>query len=175
MAEFVRIRGLTRSGNGVRINSRSLKSSASRVVDLDDGATRRDLARHATLGQIVVMGNVDYAIARVGAVVTPGTTTTVSVSAGSLKVANPSGGVASSITIAAAANQVVAANALGVPRTDIVQVHTTTGVATVKTGVASTSPIVAADASNIVIATVKVPSPIVSSAGYTITDVALRL
>ncbi len=174
MAEFIKVRGLTRQGNGVRVNKKMVKNTTTRVFDLDDAVTRRDIARHATLGQLIVVGDTDYALAATGAVVTPGTTTTISVSAGSLKVANP-GGTTSSVTIAAVANTAVAANASGVDRTDIVQVHTGTGAATVKTGNAATLQTVAPDASNITIATVKVPSPLGSSASYTITDVSPRL
>lgn len=175
MADFVKVRGLTRSGNGVRINNRAMKSTTTRVLDMDDGATRKELARHSALGHLVVVGDTDFAVSRTGAVVTPGTTSTVSVSAGTLKTANPSGGVAPSQAIAAVANTAIAANALGAPRTDIVQVATATGVATVKTGVAATAAVVAPDAGNIAIATVTVPSPLGASTAYTITDVSPRL
>lgn len=175
MAYFIKVRGLTRSGNGVRINNRMMKNTATRVVDMDSGTTRKDLARHSSLGHLVVVGNTDYAVARPGAAVTPGTTTTVSVSAGTLLTANPYGGSAPSTPIAAVANAAVAANASGASRTDIVQVATATGAATVKTGNAATAAVVGPDAGNITIATVSVPSPLGASTSYTITDVSPRL
>lgn len=174
MAEFIKVRGLSRKGNGVRVNKKMVDNTRTRVFDLDDAVTRRDIARHTTLGQLIVVGDTDYALAATGAVVSAGTTTTVSVSLGSLKVAN-AGGTTSTVVIAAVANTAVAANASGVDRTDIIQVNTTTGAATVKTGNAATLPTMAPDAGNITIATVKVPSPLGSSASYIITDVAPRL
>lgn len=171
MANYIKVRGLAR--RGFRVGGQQITSGKVSVVDLDDGTSRRDFGHHASIGQLASLGATDAAVARAGAKVTPGATTTVDVSAGAVLVdkAVP-GAAATSNAITATAGVVVAANATGAPRVDLVSVLKTGGapVYTVGTAVPPALP-----ANSVPLATVTVPSPLGASTSYTITDIAPRL
>lgn len=168
MTELIRVRGLSR--RGVRVGSGMLTSSATRVVDLDSGTNRRDLSKHSAIGQFIVVGEEDLAVAT-GVVVTNGTTTTYSVSAGTLLRQD-----GQTVTVAAQTN-----TALGTapdatnPRIDVVSV-TPAGAVAYTAGVAAATPVAPAPpAGNTPVARLRVANGATTPAGVVITDVAPRL
>lgn len=167
MAEFVKIRGLDR--RGVRIGGLVATNAKTIVVDLDDARTRRDVSRHSAIGALFSVGETDVAIES-GAVVTPGTTTTVSISAGVI-----GRDYGADIAIAAAANQAVTVDATN-PRWVLVSADKNSGATTVTLGTPAATPVLpATPTDDVVLAQVYVPAAAASSAAYTITDVAPRL
>jgi hypothetical protein len=174
MAEFIKIRGLAR--RGFRVANQQVTSGKNVVVDLDVGQARRDLAHHMSIGQVVVVGETDVAVERNTGKVTPGTTTTVSVSAGTLYNDSVTGQYPASVTVPGVANTAVTAADPTNPRIDLVTLNRSTGAAVVTAGTAAATPVPPAQPANtVVVATVRVPAAAASSAAYTITDVAPRL
>jgi hypothetical protein len=160
MPSYVRVRGLGRKG--IRLRSSlsgptavTVNNKTTVVVDLDDAATRADLAHHSSIGQLLVFGDpprsstvpvVDFGFT--GAA-TQGSLS-VSVTAGRLR-------DAANATVSGVATTVTAGAAPGTgKRVDLIQVHTTTGVVSLKAGTSATAGAVApaADASNVGVATV---------------------
>lgn len=169
MAEFIKVRGLTRSGGGLRINKKAVKSNKTIVLDLDDAVTRRDLARHMSIGALVVVGDVHVAVAS-GVVASAGTTLSYSVTAGSLK--RDDGSV---IAVTAATNvalTIAAAN----PRIDVIHFDDYTGAIAKTDGTPAASPTPApTPIGKTAIALVRVNANATTAAGTTYTDVAPRL
>lgn len=169
MTELVKVRGLSR--RGVRVGNGMLRSTATRVLDLDNAVSRRDLSKHSAIGQFVVVGDVEAAVAS-GAVSTNGTTITVSTSAGTLLRED-----GSTVAIGAQTNQALAAVPDTTnPRIDIVVANNGTGAVTQVAGTAAASPVPARPANDTtVLAQVRVAANASTPAGVVITDVAPRL
>lgn len=169
MAELVKVRGLNR-GRGVSVNNKLLTSTRSTVVDLDDPTTRRDVQRHTTLGALIVVGDAPVAVAT-GAVVSNGTTTTWSVSAGTL-LRNDG----QTVTVGALNNQAITAADATNPRIDLVVVDNASGVVAKQDGTAAATPAIPVPAAGkTVLATLRVAANAATPAGVVITDVAPRL
>lgn len=167
MTELIRIRGLNR--RGVRVGTGMLTSKVTRVLDLDSGTARRDLSKHSAIGQFIVVGEEDLAVAT-GVVVSNGTTTTYSVSAGTLL-----RGDGVTVTVNAVSNQAITAPDGSNPRIDLVSV-TPAGAIVYSAGTAAASPVVPAPAAgNTVLARLAVATSATTPAGVVITDVAPRL
>jgi hypothetical protein len=174
MAELVRVRGLAR--RGIRIGRTSggaamVANNKTRVIDLDDGVTRRELAHHAAIGQVAVVGDAPYAV-QSGVVTTNGTTTTVTVSAGVLLL--PTGGTRA---VAGVTNQAITAADATNPRIDLVLVNLATGAITLQAGTAAASPQapVSGTYNLYPIASIRVAANAAAPADVVITDLAYRL
>lgn len=167
MTELIRVRGLNR--RGVRVGTGMLTSRATRVIDLDSGANRRDLSKHSAIGQFIVVGEEDLAVAT-GVVVSNGTTTTYSVSVGTLLRAD-----GTTVAVTAVSNQAITAADVTNPRIDLVTV-TPAGAIVYLAGTAAATPVVPAPAAgNTVLARLAVAANAATPAGVVITDVAPRL
>ena len=146
-------------------------STANRVVDLDNVASRQALTHHSAIGQFVTVGDIPAAVAS-GVVSTNGTTITVTTSAGTLL--REDGGT---VTVAAANNQALASAPDGTnPRIDLVVVNNGTGAVSQVAGTAAATPLPARPTGDVtVIAQVRVAAAAATAAGIVITDVAPRL
>lgn len=134
MAELVRVRGLSR--RVVRLGTKSINNKATSVVDLDDPVTRRDVGHHSTLGALVIFGTVVAAVSS-GAVVSNGTTTTFSVTAGTLLRSDDG----TTVAIPAGTNTALgtAPNVTN-PRLDLVVADVVTGAVSQVAGTAAVAP-----------------------------------
>lgn len=162
MPSYVRARGLAR--RGIRIRSTvsgptavTINNKTTVVLDLDDAATRADVAHHSAIGQLLTFG--DPPRSTTSPVVEQGFTGVAQ--AGSLNVPVTAGRLrdAANATVTGVATVVTAGAAPGTgKRLDLIQVHTGTGVVTLKAGTSATAGAVApaADATNIGVATVLV-------------------
>lgn len=167
MAELVRVRGLSRSG--IRIGGTTVRNTTTVVIDLDDANTRKAVAHHSAIGQLVVVGDASVAVLT-GTVVTNGTTTTYSVSAGTLQ--RDDGQV---VTVSAVNNQAITAPDATNPRLDLVSVSPV-GAIVYSAGTAAATPALPVPAvGNIVLAQLRVAANATTPAGVVITDVAPRL
>lgn len=167
MAELVKVRGLTRQG--IRLGGTTVRNTTSVVIDLDDLPTRKAVAHHSAIGQLVVVGDIALAVAT-GVVVTNGTTTTYSVSAGTLTRED-----GQTVTVGAVSNQAITAPDSTNPRLDIVSV-TPAGAIVYAAGTAAATPVLpAAVAGNHRLAVLAVAANATTPAGVVITDVAPRL
>lgn len=138
MAEYVKVRGLSRKG--VRIGKVVVTSRSTVTLNLDDPKTRQELAHHTAIGQVVTVGEVAPAATAVsvvnsvdGLILRPTSGTTVrglDLSAGQVRQANGTLTTVNAITVTYAAPD--ATN----PRVDLVQVIETTGVVSLVGGVA---------------------------------------
>ena len=176
MALYLPIRAISRSQK-VRIGTQTAVPTATIYVDIDDIPTRRDLHHHMAIGAVIVVGAASASnsatVVREGAVVTANGTPdqAVDVSAGELY--NRSTGAYTSVALVADLAATAAHATL--TRIDIVQVNTTTGVATYKAGTASATPVAAtADAGNIVLARIARAATDNTIATADITDVRPR-
>lgn len=176
MTELVKVRGLNRQ-RGIRVGGGSLTSAATRVVDLDDGASRRDLAHHSAIGQYVVVGDADAAV-KTGVVVSNGTTTTYSVSAGTV-VAQANADQnrpEATLTVNAVSNQAITAPDGSNPRIDLVHVDLTSGAIGYTAGTAGATPAKPATPANkLLLATLTVAAGATTPAGVVVADKALRM
>jgi hypothetical protein len=169
MAELVEVRGLNR--RGVRIGTKTVTNKSSSVIDLDDAVTRRDVSKHTTIGALAILGSVPVAVAS-GAVVSNGTTTTISTTAGSLLRNDGQVVTVAAVNNAALASAPDATN----PRIDLVVVDNASGAVTNVAGTAAATPVIPVPAAGkTVLATVRVAANASTSAGVVITDVAPRL
>lgn len=176
MALYLPIRAISRSQN-VRIGSQRILPIATSYVDISDGKTRRELMHHQAIGSIITVGALTASnsgtVVTTGVVVSEGVSATdliISATAGELR--NRSTGA--SVAVAATDVTLSAAHATLV-RIDIVQVHTTTGVVTKKSGTAAASPVAATpDAGNISVAEINVPATDTAITNNQITDVRPR-
>lgn len=167
MAEFVKVRGLTRSG-GVRIGKKTVKNNKTFVFDMDDPISRRDIAKHSAIGSLVTFGGLDTAVAT-GLVASAGTTLSYSVTAGSLKLKTNA-----PVAVAAVTN-VALTIAAATPRIDVIHVSDA-GVIGKTDGVAAATPYPPSIAAGLTaIAQVRVNAGATTAAGTTYTDVAPRL
>lgn len=167
MAELVRVRGLNRQG--IRIGGQVVKNNATAIIDLDDGKTRQAVAHHTAIGQLIVVGDAPLAVLT-GVLVTNGTTTTYSVSAGTLQ--REDGQV---VTVGALANQAITAPDVTNPRIDLVSVSPV-GAIVYSAGTAAATPAIPVPAAgNVVLAQLRVAANASTPAGVVITDVAPRL
>jgi hypothetical protein len=168
MAELVKVRGLNRN-RGVRVKGLSLVAGTSKVVDLDDPVTRRDVSQHSALGAIVTMGEVPAAVVS-GVVTTAGTGLTVSVSAGSLLL-DING---QTVAVGASANFALTAADATNPRLDLITVNNSTGAVAKVDGTAAATPAPGTAAvGTTAIAVVRVNAN--ATAPTSITDVAPRM
>lgn len=156
MALYLPIRAFNRSQQ-VRIDGQKILPTATTYVDISIGTVRKSVGYHSAIGAVYPVGSLTASNASVvftnGVVVTAQGTPdqTVAVSAGELRDRT------TGVYVAVAAVSALAASAAHatLARIDIVQVNTTTGVATYKAGTAAASPVAPApDASNIVVANV---------------------
>lgn len=167
MAELVRVRGLSRQG--IRLGGTTVRNNTTVIIDLDDGNTRKAVAHHTAIGQLIVVGDAPLAVAS-GVVVTNGTTTTYSVSAGTLT--REDGQV---VTVSAVSNQAITAPDGSNPRIDLVSVSPV-GAIVYSAGTAAATPLIPVPAvGNTVIARLAVAAGATTPAGVVITDVAPRL
>lgn len=165
--ELVRVRGLNR--RGVRVGSKIITSSATTVINLDDGPTRRDVSKHSAIGALFVVGDALAAFSS-GVVASAGTTLSFSVSAGVL--AREDGNV----TVAGVSNSALTAADATNPRIDLIVVDAVTGATSKVDGTAAASPVAPVTPSGkIPVATVRVAALATTAAGTTYTDVAPRL
>jgi hypothetical protein len=170
MTELIKVRGLTRSGGGVRINKKKVTSTKTVAFDLDDTVTRRDLARHAAIGAIVVVGDLSTAIGS-GVVTSAGTGYSYSVTAGTLKREN-----GADVTVAAVTNVAHTAADVTNPRIDVIHVDDADGTVAKTNGTAAATPNPPlTPAGKTAIAQVRVAAGATTAAGTTYTDVAPRL
>lgn len=168
MTELVKIRGLSRKG--VRIGSGRLVNSVTRVVDLDDAVTRRDLSHHSAIGQFITVGDTDVAVSS-GVVASAGTTLSYSVSAGVLLLEN-----GSTVTVGAVSNVALTAADVTNPRIDLIHVDKSSGAVAKTDGTAAASPKPpSAPSGKVAVAQVLVVAGATTLAGTTYTDVAPRL
>jgi hypothetical protein len=175
MATFVKVRGLAR--RGFRVNNRQVTSGTVRVFDLDDGLTRRDISHHMSIGQLAIVDGTDAAVARTGAETTAGTTTTVSVAAGTVfQDSGVPGRAANSAAITASPNMAGITVDPTNPRYALLSVPKTGGAPVLTLGAAAATPAVPAlPANSVPLSLVLIPAAAASSAAYTITDIAPRL
>lgn len=176
MPPYLPVQAVSRS-QGVRIGTPGKQvpqaPGASVYVDLGDGNSRRDLQRHQAIGALIVVGtltttNVDPVVTN-GGLVSAGAGLTVNVTAGDLK--NRSTGAV--VNGAAATNAVIAANASGNPRIDLVNWDNVSGAVSVVTGTPAASPTIpATPAGKTTLATVAVANG--AAAPGAITDVRPR-
>lgn len=168
MAELIKVRGLTRSGGGVRVNKKMIKSTKTVVLDLDDAVTRRDLARHMAIGALVVVGDAATAI-KSGLVVSAGTGLSYSVTAGTLL--RESG---NQLDVAAVTNSALTAADVTNPRIDLVHVNNESGAIAKTDGTPAATPFPPATPVGVTaLAHVRVNAG--ATAPTSITDVGLRL
>lgn len=172
MAEYLPIRGLNRSQN-VRIGGQKITPDATYYVNIGDGATKRDLARHSTLGSYIVVGPVSQDTGDV--VVAWGVQTTQGASAADMVITVEDGELRNRDTgdfvdVNQTDLTISAADATN-PREDIVQVHVTSGAVTKKDGTPAATPSAPApDADNIIVAQVNVPANDTAIGNAQITD-----
>lgn len=176
MALYLPVRTIQRN-RSIRVGTQKLSHDTTKYIDISDGATRRDLAHHISIGGVVVVGpvsaNNSETVVVSGAVVTAQGTPdqTVDVSASELR--NRSTGAY--VTGAASDNLAATAAHATLARIDIVQVNTTTGVASYKAGTAAASPSAPSpDAGNIAVARVARAANDNTIAAGDITDVRPR-
>lgn len=168
MTDLIKIRGLSRQR--IRVGGAVLSNTTTRVVDLDSGTARRDLAHHSAIGQYIVVGDTPGAIAT-GVVASSGTTLSYSVTAGTLLVEG-----AGTITVNAVSNVALTAADATNPRIDLIQVDMQSGAISKKDGTAAATPFApVVDDGKLPIATFRVAANATTSAGVTITDKGLRL
>lgn len=158
MAPFIKVQGLAR--RPIRIGGKRVTSKNMVTLDLGKAQTRQELGHHVAIGQLLPLDFVVPAVS--GTVVVTGgdVYTTAGTTARGLDVTagttRTSGGTAHDFTAGTVAFG--AADATN-PRVDLVQVHDTTGVVTVKAGTAAPNAAPpAADASNTALAHVYVPA-----------------
>lgn len=176
MALYLPIRALNRSSN-IRINGQKVVPGTTFYVDISAAGVAKELAYHSAIGQVYPVGPLTATnapvVVREGVLVTPqgSPDQTVDVSAGELY--NRAAGTY--VSVALVDNLAATAAHATLARIDIVQVNTTTGVATYKAGTAAASPVApSADASNIVVATVARAATDNTVAAADITDVRTR-
>lgn len=175
MASYLPIRAFNRSQQ-VRIGGSKIKSDTTSYVDLSDPKTQREFQHHSALGAVYVA----FLSASNPTQVFEGATVDEGSNAADMVVAVNDGRIfardtgVTVVQIKESTITMTAADGTN-PRIDIIQVHTTTGVATKVDGTAAASPVApAASASNVAIARVSVPATDTAITSDQITDVAPR-
>lgn len=172
MAEYLPIRALTRSQQ-VRIGGQTIGTVHNYYVDINDGKTRKDLQTHSAIGAIIVTGPVSATSGDV--VVTSGAVTNQGTSATDMIVTTLDGTLrnrdtGAQITVNSTNTTIATADATN-PRIDLIQVNTTSGAVSGKTGTAAASPAAPApDNGNIAIAQVAVAANTTAITNANITD-----
>lgn len=176
MALYLPIRAISRSQK-IRVGRQTVTRDATVFADITDINTRRDLERHQAIGALLTVGPLSTSNADV--VVASGVDTDQGASAVDMTVTTYKGELhnrqtGARVSVAQTDNTLVAADAVN-PRSDIIQVHMTTGVVGKKTGVAAVSPSAPApDAGNVAVARIDVPANDTAITTSQITDVRPR-